>query len=506
MPILGAARLTVRWRPRIDAALVAACAHWVLVTIAVASCVKGNGRTFQVFMLTLLVPAMRLAADPGYRWVCRSRLRQQWQRLADYADPGSPIPWRAVFSLVVFPTALLNLSTDRFLAGGDSWPVLATANSLITDGNPDISKHLHVADAAYIDKETGLPYFALRRGSHVYSSYPPGMVVFATPVCVAAKLAGANFSSNKVRIRLERFTAAWVGAACLGLFFLIAVRVENAIAAVVVTAFLATGSVMVSTVGHALWQHGGVIFWGLSALFLGAHFSGRKSARRSIFQGACLAMMLSCRPSSGAIVAVMLGWIGLRSMRHGFFAGLGVAIGLLPWAIIYQCVYGTIMGPTQAQAAAGNWGWSSEAVLGLLVSPGRGLFIFQPWLALAALLPLLRRTPAYDALVSAKAPSGWAWFCTVAIAVHFALIASWKCWWGGACVGSRLLSEIVPFAALLCLQPSQFLLRRRWGVVVLIVLGIVSAGLHYNAIHYPDVLSEKGSVTDWARFPLCFHH
>jgi hypothetical protein len=252
-----------------------------------------------------------------------------------------------------------------------------------------------------------------------------------------------------------------------------------------------------------LWQHGGVIFWCLSAFFMEVHFLGRHSARISVLQGIFLAMMLACRPSAGIILAIMLAWIGLRSMRRGVFVAVGVAIGVLPWAILYESVYGAMIGPSQSQMASGNWALSRDSVLGVLISPARGLFVYQPWLLLGVLLPLCKRTPTECAAESAKAPSGWIWCCTASIVLQVLLVANWKCWWGGACWGSRLLADVVPFAALLCLRPTRCLTQRRWGIRVLVVFGLLSAGLHFCMMHNLSVRPGTGNnVWNWTQMPF----
>ena len=110
-------RLLVRRSPTIRLSFIADCLHWLLVTLAIVECLRCKGRAFPLLLLTLLVPTTRLLCDRGYRTASVCRLRSYWQQLTDYAVPGSAIPWRAVFLLVVFPTFLLNISTDRFMGG-----------------------------------------------------------------------------------------------------------------------------------------------------------------------------------------------------------------------------------------------------------------------------------------------------------------------------------------------------------------------------------------------------
>lgn len=80
----------------------------------------------------------------------------------------------------------------------------------------------------------------------------------------------------------------------------------------------------------------------------------------------------------------------------------------------------------------------STGVLGLLVSPGRGLLLFFPlaWLAVPGLVRLLRtRWPSAVTLAGL-------------IAVPFGLYATFFAWWGGAwCWGPRLLVPVLPLVS-----------------------------------------------------------
>src|SRR5262249_59262564 len=104
------------------------------------------------------------------------------------------------------------------------------------------------------------PYFCRRTSSGIYSSYPLGMVPFVLPVAAAAHLCGADLDQPKVHDRLEKWTAAWLTALCLGLFFHLALQLAPPNPAWMTTVILATGSAMFTPVGQALWQHGGGLF------------------------------------------------------------------------------------------------------------------------------------------------------------------------------------------------------------------------------------------------------
>jgi hypothetical protein len=502
----------------INLSLVATVLHWVLSTVGIVGCLQGGGRQFRDMLLLLAVPALRTAVDRCYRTELVSRLGVEWQRVKDYAEAGGAIPWKAVLVFIVFPAVLINLSTSlwthRSLAAGDSWPVIPSASSLVTDGDLEISEKMPLASRFDVMNNTGLPYFVARSGGNIYSAYPAGMLVFATPVCLAARLCGADLDKIQVRDRLERFTAAWVGGACIGLFFLIAARIQDAKTAAAVAFLLASGSVMTSTVGHALWQHGGVIFWSLLFLLLEFQAAAKNAGGRSVLQGVCLGMTLTCRPSAVIIIVVGTAWIALRSRQRGLLVMLGAALGFAPWAILYLSLYGTLLGPTQSQMGASNWGLSGESLLGVLACPSCGLFVYQPWLIVGLvscfvyLVLLARRASEGQRCPSLarranKTPPAWGWYCTALIALQVLLVANWKCWWGGDCWGSRLLAEVVPLCALLCLRPIHFLLDRRWGTGFLIVLGFLSIYIHMCVFHSESIFPTRvQNPTKWTDAPF----
>ena len=84
------------------------------------------------------------------------------------------------------------------------------------------------------------------------------------------------------------------------------------------------------------------------------------------------------------LVAAFGLWLLGRDPRRALKFGLAAAVGLLPWMLFYLLAYGTPLGPAQSQMAAGGWRTDLlEPLAGVLFSPGRGLFVYQPWVALA---------------------------------------------------------------------------------------------------------------------------
>ncbi len=246
------------------------------------------------------------------------------------------------------------------------------------------------------------------------------------------------------------------------------------------TLLLAVGSALFSTCGQALWQQGGVIFWMLVVLFVEFRRSVRPVRGGTWLQGVACAMMLACRLSASLLVVSFGAWVLVREPRRAVRVALAAAVAFVPWAILHASLYGTPLGPSVGLLAREAWfGTVSEGLKGVLFSPARGLFVYQPWLlgglAFSLFLWMRRRCPG-------AGPAGWGWFCLTATALHLALIGTWGCWWGGHCWGSRLTAEIVPLLALLCVPAVAQLISGQAGRLVLALLVVLSFALHASAV------------------------
>jgi hypothetical protein len=454
-----------------------------LAALALVFCAQGHGCTGYWVLLFFAAPALRLALSAAYRAEVRGWLAGLCRELDDYPAAGRT-PWRAVLVFVVAPAAALLLLGNPAIISGDSQPVMLEAVSLVRHGRWELGEYVacYAGKCAY-SPDGRLPYFLEPRPDGIYSAYPSGMVTFAAPVAALARALGADLDQTGVRDRLEKWTACWVACGCLALFFLLALHRVAPGPAWAMTALLATGSAIYSTVGQALWQHGGVILWGLAALLLEFRQARQRSVPATVCQGAACALMIATRLSSGLFVLPFGLWVLSRSPRRALLLGAGAAVAYAPWAWLYGSIYGTPFGPSTGQLAAGQWAARPfDSLPAVLVSPGRGLLVYQPWLLLAAaaLVPAVRRRrPAGE---RAPCPAGWSLFCAAAVVLHLGLVGSWGCWWGGYCWGSRLASEVVPLCALLMLRPFAALWSAAAGRRLVAGVGLLALLLHVAAV------------------------
>ncbi len=449
-------------------------------------------------------------------------LRCLWGSL----DDCERIPWAATLVFVVAPVCVLALSNGRTQGSLDTRPVVPTALSLILRGSLELSPFLGAEGGrTRLDPGGKLPYCLTTRGKRVYSAYPLGMVVWALPFAAAARCTGSDLDDPNVWNRIEKRSAVLVESLCTALFFLVTLRIaqrrrrpyletENrSPASVKLTAFTATwlcalASGMFSTTAQALWQHGGVILGTLFLLWIEFEQNDDPVSHRGVvLQGLTCGWMLACRLSAVTFLFPFFVWIALSSRTRAFRLVTATSAGYLPWAWIYWKTYGSPLGPSSGFLQRSWWStdiWSPLA--GLLISPGRGFFVYQPWALLTIGIVLTR------VRVRAGGPRGWIAFCLAAASIHLGLIMCWRIWWGGYAWGSRLLVELIPLCGLLCVPTIELLGSRRTGRVLIAALGIAGVAMQIPGVYFDaarwniavNVDVQSASLWSWRNPPFLY--
>ena len=239
-------------RHRGDIAMIA------VVGLAMAEHLRARSGFAIVPHIALLAVVLLGTATAGWRRRTARRLREFWGSCDAFARGARRVPWRAALVFVVVPSWLLFLSNGRPIGAVDTRPVIPTAVSVWKDGDVELSEYLATGPGPSLRNRSGAIRGCFRSGRWgIYSSYPAGMVPFAVVATGLADLAGADLGNPQVHPRLEKMTASCVAAVAVGLFFLVSLRLAPTGPALVASATLAAGSGIFSTVGMALWQHGG---------------------------------------------------------------------------------------------------------------------------------------------------------------------------------------------------------------------------------------------------------
>ena len=284
-------------------------------------------------------------------------------------------------------------------------------------------------------------------GGHYYSGYPIGNGVFVTPLylplLVIPGLRHWDPGSLVALARIwEKFAATAIAASSAVVILALLKRITTSVWAWRLTLVYALATATWSIASQALWQHTTVELAIVSALYFLESWQLSPSSRPLWFCGACSAAALIIRPGEVVLlIALMTGLLAARATlpEYARLLVLPATGGVL--ALSYNLYF---FGNPTGTYTFGMWkGSMLTGVVGLLVSPGRGLLIFMPVAAFAvcAFLPAAREMRRKHAPLLMAA--------TVLAVLELLVGARVNLWWGGYCWGPRYLTSLLPPAVIL---------------------------------------------------------
>ncbi len=422
-------------------------------------------------------------------------------------NPELPAPWTwrttvlaLVWSAGVFAIYLAN---GREIWSGDSVPAKYLACALVR------------GDGFYLDRYRpqvlkwwpypSVPYYVSVVEGHYVSRYPIGPAFVALPFTISQMLLldwaypGWETSDPQWFDTIAKRSAAAITT--LAALVLLAVLRKLGLGREAWLAALAAalGSNLWTTASQSLWQHGPAAL--MLTLLLLLLWPETPSRVRFAASGVAAGLLVCSRPIDLAFAVVTSLWVTLRHTRRLVWF-LPPAIALAAALIAYNRAYLGSPGGYYSTFDAATFGtpWY-EGLLGTLLSPSRGLFVFSPWTLIAlAYLPFaffqLRRAMLLPWLLAT-------------LGAHALLISTFSCWWAGLCFGPRYWTEVIPLLAILLgLALAWARARCRPIFAVAVVLIVISIGVQFlGAAVYPsgweDHAQEEGDrftqrLWDWS--------
>ncbi len=348
-----------------------------------------------------------------------------------------------------------------------------------------------------LDPDPGLPQIVRGHDGRFYSKYEPGLPLLGIPFYVVGDWVGRINHADRYRLAAIFFLAlpALAAAGSIALLGVIGEQLAPAQPRRGLLVALCAG------LGTPLWVYGRVLFpEALLALLLTATvvLVWRGAARPASLRWWLLAagavfgigmltrvgFMIYALPL--AVLVLRVGPAGVsryRRWRHLAYFSAGVLPGLAGVLGHNALRFGDLLHTGYAGEGFSTAPWLG--IGGLLLSPGKGVFVFAPVLVVsAALWPRFRREhPALGDFLAV------AWF--VALGVY----GSWWAWGGGWCWGPRFLVPLVPLS---CLPLLAIPPRRSWLVALLgtTCLGVVVNGLGIitdEVAHYASVAAHHAN-------------
>ena len=408
--------------------------------------------------------------------------------------------------LLFLSVVLVYVANGRTLGSGDTLPARYLPFSMLREGNADLDEFPFLYDESarrMFPMLDGVPYFLHYRGGHYRSAYSPAPAVVALPVYAWPVLAGV--SVDPWAPRLEKLAATLMVALSVLCLFWALTDVAGTRWALGIAAIYAFGTSSWSVSSQALWQHGpSQLFLALLLLCL---VRGRHDERWLAY-GAFAAGAAAVMRSTDALVAVpVFAWVLYRRPR----LALRVAAFALPPVaalVLYNVwCFGSLAG-SGGSTTAPAWAFFSrtpslEGLVGILASPGRGLFVYSPVLvfSVAGLLLGLRRAPTLLAPLA------------LGVLMVIVAVGQWFRWWGGHTWGPRLLADLTPILCFFLYPLTPVLDRHRVLKAVFVLLAVLSVAAHgLGAFSYDwrwdalvDVDRRSSALWSWKASPLVFY-
>ena len=263
---------------------------------------------------------------------------------------------------------------------------------------------------------------------HVCSVFPPGMGLLALPFFLPVVLAGAPALDLAMLLRVGHLAAAFYETLAALLLWAVLRRMvsEQASLALVLLYFLGTSVRTVAS--QALWQHPGVHLAVAGALWLVLH-ERWLPLWRELLAGVALGLGGVVRQTA---VIVALGAAGPR-VRATLVTLAGAAIGLVPLLIFNWLAFGS---PLEMGYGTKPFDTAPvQGLVGLLFSPSRGLFVYEPW-ALFALGGLVAARLGGGRIGERLGTLLLVWILVLG------LYSTYAEWWGGRVFGPRFLDDL----------------------------------------------------------------
>lgn len=339
----------------------------------------------------------------------------------------------------------------------------------------------------------------LEQNGHYLNYFPLGPSLLAVPFVAAARWLGYDMTIYEDNDTLQNLLSGLTVVVVFGLLFLLArcYVAEGASLAFAVLFGLGTG--LSSTLGTAFWTHNLSIPLFLLVLWLVArHETGHSTTMHPYLMGLLIFLAYMCRASAAAFILALFLYLVLRLvkpdglprpdrfLKHvrsllsddlfkvAFTGAICLTLYFLGWRLATGQWIGDYFSVSRLQAERSA---PLTALAGLLISPGRGLFVYSPFLLTVFLVavglwPALKRY-RLQLLV-------WVW-----LGLHLFIVVRAASWWGGASYGPRLLVDVLPAWFLLAVwgwREGRLVLRPRTQLALfLLTLPLIAWSVYLHS-------------------------
>lgn len=367
---------------------------------------------------------------------------------------------------------------------GDASPNVLSAASWIAEGNADLDEYAARA-----------PFTRQTIDGHIYPITPPGTALLMVVPVWLAMTQGADPGTYEFLAALGKIAGVVAAGISVAFVYLACATVARPLPAVVAAVAYGFGTTVWSVSAQQIWMHGPAQL----LVALGIYLLARpRSTPRA---GFAMGLATIVRP-----VDAFVAGLGLLAARRRGFATRYIAWGLPAVAFLVTYYVIAYRGLRESYGEAVQLVFPPPGLLGILVSPSRGLFVYSPFVifAVVGFVMAWRASADHRSLLVRE--------MSLATLGIYAVYASFGSWWGGWAFGSRYMSDAQPLLALgLAYGIDRGLLAHfvwriafaaalAWSVLV----NFAGAGWYYffwNGYHWdvtPNIDQTAHRVWDWA--------
>lgn len=292
--------------------------------------------------------------------------------------------------------------------------------SMVWEGNAELSEFRPFTDPGFHEMPIG---------DKVYAPYLPGNALLFSPLALIAGAAGLEAPSHLVSGLLPRLLTSFaVAFALFATHLCVAVRAGRRVA-LYVTFALAFGTAAASVGSQVFYEHGTSMALLAAGIALSLHPS------RSPLAGLPLGLAVLVRPTNLFAVAATVAALAHARPRSAVRTVLWMAPAAVFLLLFNWLTFGS---PLRMSRPLPDLDLAGGGVLGLLMSPSRGMLVYSPFLVVALV-----------ALVAA-----WRWradqtvwllrYGSLAFVGTLLVFGTYAQWWGGTSFGDRYLSDLLP--------------------------------------------------------------
>jgi hypothetical protein len=393
---------------------------------------------------------------------------------------------RTASCLAVLAFVIYN-SNGRNLAAGDSYPARFLPFAIL--GYQTL--YLEPIAQAVAQGNPGHYWIAYTRQGRLASTYPVVTPLIVTPLYLPAigyfGLRGwTEPRLEHVGLLMEKLSASILTAIAVGLLYILLCRRTSNRNALLLAGATAFATNTWATSSQALWQHAAAELFFVAGLLA---LTSRPNARNLALAGLFFGLLVANRLPDVFLAAAAGIFVAIRFRRRAIPFALTAAFvgGLL--AAYNIGMFGHLAGGYSAAGVTYSYfqGHLATGMASLLASPGKGLFIYSPFLLFLA--ARLRRNGKRDDFAMLDA------LLLISAVPLLALVARLD-WRGGYCYGPRMALDIVP-ALVWMIAPAMPELGTRWRKVFIATVAFGMVLQAVGAFCYPKGASDVRMVNAW---------